>query len=256
MESGVAAKRGRFGLENGFLPTAGRPLPGRERNRVSGPPKATRLDEPYSRAGRLALDGLSHIRPIVDRPDPWRRWSGLQDASGHVYAAYDDKYLYIAAEIWDHRGTQFDEDSERWIGDTAVFSFDSSDNGGYGYDFKDDYCFWLYNPKPRMAKPKPKLNKKPEKKSTGVPGVLTQIRWRGDGLMRTYEVAIPWKMLKGARPTPGRSVGFNLLLLDDDTGRGVARAISLVPGNLLDPILKGSIPRRYSPQRFVRILLD
>ncbi len=220
--------------------------------RMARPPQIDGvLDEPYDRQHSLRMDGLANLRLIVDPDRPWQPWRGLEDLSARVFTGWDKQYFYLAMVVRDDRGTLFGEEDTRWVGDAAIFSFDSADSGGYQYNRAKDYLFWVFHPRPR----KKKKARRPKPKTSGVPGVKSSIRWSRNGLIRTYELAIPWKLMPRMRPRSGRRFGFNILLLDDDSGLGVTRAMSLAPGNLLDPLKSNFVSRRFHPQRFASVEL-
>ncbi len=208
------------------------------------------LTEPYDRTLSVRLNGLKALRLLVSPSRDWTRWRGLEDLSARIHTGWDKKYFYLAMLVRDKRGTLFAEEDSRWVGDAAVFSFDSDDKGGYRYDRSRHYAFWVFHPRPRSKK---KQRQRPHKTS-GVPGVKSAITWGDDGTTRTYELAIPWTLMRRMQPVAGRCFGFNILLLDDDSGRGVTRAMSLAPGNLLDPRRKNFV-QRFHPQRFVQVRL-
>ena len=82
---------------------------------------------------------------------------------------------------------------------------------------------------------------------------------KGDGSGVIYEVTVPWSTLREARaqeaiPHPGMVFRLNLVLTDDDSGRGASTYMSLSTGQMLREETR-SIWDMFIPDRFPRIIL-
>ena len=106
-----------------------------------------------------------------------------------------------------------------------------------------------------------KKNKKPGEEEEEEPAGKYFVKRKDDGSGAVYEVAIPWTTFaeKGADidpaagPKEGFSFGFNVVLTDDDDGRGAAKALSLTPSIALHRE-KSKLWQGFVPGRFAKII--
>lgn len=89
-----------------------------------------------------------------------------------------------------------------------------------------------------------------------------QVQRKRDGSGVVYEMTIPWSVFRNARrekapsaPYPDLEFSLNLLLTDDDTGRGASSFLTLSPGQLLREETRG-IWEVFIPDFFPRLILS
>ena len=136
-------------------------------------------------------------------------WSGASDLSGSVRLAWDNEFLYVAADIVDNKLLQAEGPSQVWQGDTIEMFFNTFPN-----QQRTD-GFWQIALVPPL-KPGAKLavvgSQKPFEGVEGTAAVH-------DGGY-TLECRIPWKNLERFTPATGMHLGVQIYLDDrDDQGR-------------------------------------
>ncbi|GEM_PF-3198300 len=164
------------------------------------------------------------------------RWTGESDLSATVYAGWDESFFYVAVEVRDdHPRWGHDPHRSTWTGDVIFFALDRMGNGGFRRDHRDDTIRWVFWPKdPGGGGGRENEREKKERRRRGA-----KPRPGGPGFV--MELAFSWEedfneplRMNGLRahqivPAPGKSFGFNLLLLDDD-GDGPEHYLALAPG--------------------------
>lgn len=142
------------------------------------------------------------------------RWEGTGDFCGSVRLAWDETYLYLAADVRDDRLCQAASGAEVWQGDTLELFF----NTHPGQQRTDGFYQQAIVP---PLKPDAKLfTAGPPKSFENVEGT-TQVRANG----YTLECRIPWVNLAGFVPAVGTGLGFQVYLDDRD---GNARKTQLL----------------------------
>lgn len=131
-----------------------------------------------------------------------------QDLSAVWQSKWDDKYLYVRIDTIDDH---FVRDSEMpWSDDSIEIFVDADGSRGNTFDGKNDFHF-IYRWKDRGVN---LSRNSPKKKRLGIQHTMT----RNDGGY-SLETAIPWSTL-GVKPVAGRTIGIEVQINDDDSGKG------------------------------------
>jgi hypothetical protein len=156
-------------------------------------------------------------------------WSGVEttndaDLSAQVAARWDDQYLYVGARITDDV-RQVPATASLWNDDAIEIYVDGLDDRGDNYD-SDDVQLVI------AANGQGQLWKWPQ---TGYPtalpaGVVVATKDSTPGAAWNVEVAIPWSLLGGSAAAPGRTLGIDVQLDDNDLG-GATRDRTLLWAN-------------------------
>lgn len=169
--------------------------------RVQQPPNIDGdLSDWLTPVSSILLGEAGHTLP---RPGQWK---GARDLSGAVWLAWDDTWLYLAAEVADDALMQAaPEGAEPWQGDSLEIFFNAEPGR------QDTSCF-------RQVALVPPLQ--PDARFAVVcpqgefSGVEAQARPHAGGY--TFEARIPWKNLQPFQPKAGAQVGFQVMLDDRD----------------------------------------
>jgi hypothetical protein len=166
------------------------------------------LDDPaWQRATPRKLDRAEQVRHL----GATSKWSGPEDLSGEVRFLWDDKYLYVGAQVKDDVFRNEADGSAIWSGDGLQFLIDparsqSEKPGKYDYAIgvgKSGPVAWCY----LTADGKAPAGEVKEILVSVTPGK------NGD---RTYELAIPWERLAPFQPAKGANLGMAVILNEDD----------------------------------------
>ena len=176
---------------------------------------------PCRRASRITIDGslgdwnldspinlgkAGHFQEL----EPGK-WSGPDDLSAEIWTGWDDQNFYLAARVRDDVFCQNESDAEMWKGDSVQFALDplhlESPDGIYEIGLAQTgkgpqvYCW-----------------QSPQGERTGLmkEASLAVVR---SGEFTIYEVSIPLSVLEPLEPSSGKTIGFSILLNDDD-GQG------------------------------------
>ena len=159
----------------------------------------------WNRDSPISLGKPGHVQEI----EPGK-WTGPEDLSAEVWTAWDDTNFYLAARVKDDVFCQNESGAEVWKGDSVQFALDplhqeSSDliyEIGLALTPKGPQVFCWYSPQGEQTGLMKEAN-------------LAVVR---SGDVTIYEVAIPFSGLKPLKPECGKTVGFSILLNDDDGG--------------------------------------
>jgi len=195
----------------------------------------------------------------VENPRVWGwRWLGKMDAEARVWLAWDAKNLYILIDLDDQIIYPMDEDEEKFHnGDMLYLAIDRRGDGGLEAD-GDDVLVSL-----GLVVPRPKKRREGGRKPRGT----YIVRQKDDGTGVIYEMAIPWEYFKGNRrppwvdipptgPRKGFTFGLNLVMLDDDTGLGASKTLSLAPGLVIGRQDRFLLWRGFVPDAFAKVILE
>lgn len=172
---------------------------------------------------QILIDGnlkdWNGIKPILLSKD----YIALTDLSALIYLAWDERTFYFAAKVRDNILKNLNTGFDIWKGDCIQIAFDTlNDAKSAGYD-KNDYEYgfaltakgvqvycWAGN-------------------GRGLRKDIKLAVRRRDGYTY-YESAIPIEALSPLKLKAGSTFGFNVVVLDDDSGKGIEGCIELTPG--------------------------
>lgn len=185
----------------------------------------------------ILIDKQSQLTPGADSTD---NWSGPSDLSGKIYVAYDDQYLYLAADVTDDVVIQEFEGIYLYQGDSVELYLDTDlSDAGSGTYSEDDWQL-AFTPGTQAAKPDRVLFQQVSGRE--VNGVVVAAKKTAKGYM--LEVAIPLSELK-LTPKAGLEIGFDTAINDVDTA-GVSTTENQI-------ILGGSADGWQNPDEFARL---
>ncbi len=142
-------------------------------------------------------------------------WRGLSDLGGAAFFLYDDKALYLSAVIYDDKHTQ-PLTKDVWQKDSLQVAFDILGNAtvpGYGEN-NIELGFALTPEGPRYECTY--RNKIITDQDLGL--IRTAIVRDEEACKTTYEIAIPWSVLKPYVPGSNRPMAVGLVVNDADNG--------------------------------------
>ena len=225
------------------------------------------MNDPWNLAGRLVLRTLRDMERV---PTPGQRrdtWVGEEDLSATLYTGWDDEYFYFALDVEDNQIFPYDKNVDFWKGDCLIIGIDPSGDGGF-FQRSDDQILTLALIVPKRKPPgkgpdgKDKKNAKEDEDEDKdhKPRGYYFVKKKDDNSGAVYEIAMPWSTFNSEdenaeAPAPGKRFGLSLLLTDDDSGQGAAKALSLTAGHLL-PRSPNSIWRFVVPEYFPKVVLE
>jgi hypothetical protein len=190
-------------------------------------------------------------------------WVGEEDLSATLYSSWDDEYFYFALDVEDTQIFPYVKEAEVWKGDCLVIGIDPLGNGGF-HQSADDQLMTLALTVPKR-KPPGKEGGKDEDEDEGEEGRKPRgffsVKKKTDDSGAIYEIALPWSSMGSSRehqfekPRKGKRFGLSLLLIDDDTGQGSTKTLSLTPCHLL-PRDPSRIWRYLIPEYFPKVTLE
>jgi len=200
--------------------------------RLTTPPTIDADLSEYTMFKPIILDSGQYVEP----PDvvPGGLWTGPKDCSLRAWLAWDQKNLYLAAEVTDQAQVQEKKLAKAWKQDSLMLALDAGNDAlppefthRTGYDGNDLEIVAVLSPNgpafychfaPGGAAA---VNK-------GGPQVAVK---RQDDSLTCYEMAIPWRHLKPLKPHPGAVFNANILYADADTpGRKAPYWMALTTG--------------------------
>ncbi|MEM7233647.1 MAG: sugar-binding protein, partial [Planctomycetota bacterium] len=234
------------------------------------------LDEAWNYAFRIRLASPQYIGTIA-RTGGSRSWEGEEDLSGVLYTGWDDENFYFALDVDDDALRAFDRDAEHWKGDCLIIGLDPEGNGGYRQGPTDQLMTLALTVPKRQKRDKDGEDpdgengedgadggedpEKDEAESKKKPDGQFSVKKKDDDSGAIYEVALPWETFSSrftgdTKPGRGESFGLSLLLIDDDTGSGATKTLSINPCHLLPPRQKQIWVWKYLiPEFFPRVVL-
>lgn len=232
------------------------------RRLASAPSIDGELSEPWDVGSAVRLERPEHVRRMPGSSSHGR-WEGEEDLSAVVYTAWDDAHFYVAMDVSDDILHPYDRDAENWRGDCLVIGIDPLGDGGYSQR-GDDQLMTLALTLPRRGEKGRGEGEGEEEEGEGEeakPEGLYSVKKKDDDSGAVYEFGIPWSSFSSefakAPPPPGTVFGLSLLLLDDDTGQGVEKTLSLNPCHLLPRRQKSyGAARHLIPSFFPRVVLE
>ena len=171
------------------------------------------------------------------RPDTTDTWGGDDNLSFTASAGFDSGFFYLRADVKDSFFRQTGVGDKIWAGDCMQVAFDplnektvSNNLILLGFTVTDKPSMWCWD--------------HPDRKYTAS-DISAYCRVRGNRSKTgyTYEVAIPWELLKPFSVDRGK-MGFNIVMLDDD-GVGPRHWMGITDG-----IAGGKNPALYRPLYF------
>ncbi len=146
-------------------------------------------------------------------------WNGPKDLRVIAYLIWDSRYFYFAVDVDDDVFFPTGEGKNTWGGDSVQCSFDIAGKG-IVIDFQYTIAlspkegpgiFYTFGGSGRVQ------------------GAKVAIRRKTRNAGAIYEIAIPWKSLKGYHPKVGKTIRFTFLVNDND-GSGRDGWIEWTPG--------------------------
>lgn len=236
--------------------------------RLSTPPLIDgSLDEDWNARNAWQVRGARYFHPVQGFHEDAANWGGWRDLSALIYTGWSDKGFHLALDVTDDSVHPYDRDAERWTGDCLLIGIDFEDDGGLRPGANDQLLtLALTVPKPAAPPPgegadgaeEPPVE---EDEDEDQPEGEFQVQRKKDGSGVIYEMSIPWESFRSARrrgpdaPFAGMSFRLNLLLTDDDTGRGASTYLSLSPGQMLREDSR-AIWEIFIPSHFPRVVLE
>lgn len=175
----------------------------------------------------IVLNQRSQVLPGEYNTD----WRGPDDLSVKAWPGWDDKYLYLTAEV--HDDIHFTPNpvvNNYWNSDCLAVAVDPLNDAAHnpGYNPDDvEYGMVLAEDGPKVYMNTPRLE------PSSIPSHISQ-----HGQEIVYQIAIPWDIL-GGTPKAGKVFGFNFSVFDND-GKGVKCWIGLSSG-----IMEGKRPSAF-----------
>lgn len=190
------------------------------------------------------LDIFTDIIPIVKMNDsrclmpkdaiPAKLWTGPEDLSAEIYLAYDDKYFYFGAKVYDDELIAKQKGPMIWANDSIQMAFDMASDatsaevgGAPGYDTKNDYEFALaLTPGGSQAY----CYHSPGLRLNGSGKFKMAIKRLEKQKQTIYEAAIPWNELRPFSPSAGAVFGYNATIFDPDYQHRALYWLEISPG--------------------------
>ena len=228
------------------------------------------LEEAWNAATAWPLETARYFHPIQGSPERGALWQGRRDLSVTLLSGWSDEGFHLALDVSDDSVQAYDRDLEYWNGDCLLLAFDFLGDGGPRAK-NDDMLLTLALTVPNRQPPGPPPGGGDEPEDGQAPeapeddeeedqpdGQYSVLR-KGDGSGVIYEVTLPWETVREAReqeavPHPGMIFRLNLVLTDDDTGRGASTYMSLSTGQMLREETS-SVWNLFIPERFPRLIL-
>ncbi|HEY3269137.1 MAG TPA: sugar-binding protein [Armatimonadota bacterium] len=135
-------------------------------------------------------------------------WTGPNDLSAKATARYDDRALYLRAEVTDDVFHQPFSLGEAWKGDGLQIAIDPNWSRRSDATESVEFGLALTPGGPQVYRSTPLVGV--------MPGATLSVKRDGD--CTTYDAAIPWSQLGVKAVRPPRTIGFALLLNDNDGG--------------------------------------
>lgn len=155
------------------------------------------------------LKGRDNIvigREALDRPD---------DIAGRICALWDEKYLYLFAEILDESVTNPYRQTQPWTGDAVELFLDLRKGEALGLPYYDRNVMQIFLVPSDDTHPEPLVKiQQPGGMEPG--GIKVASRATSDGY--TIEARIPWALATSTPMPTGRIIGMELTLDDLDQG--------------------------------------
>ena len=228
------------------------------------------LDEPWDARSAIEIRAPRYFLPIQGLREDLGAWTGWRDLSAVLYTGWSDKGFHLALDVTDDRIHAYDNSARRWNGDCLLIAFDILDDGGQ-VPHPDDLLLTLALtvPKPQPGEgedegleeeDEPEEEDEETDRDDSPDGEYT-VQRKPDDSGVIYEVTIPWSTFEARRPREqsafpysGLTFRMNLVLTDDDTGRGSRSYFSLSPGQKLREETRG-IWDVFVPDLFPRLEL-
>ncbi len=178
------------------------------------------------RNGAPAIDGdladWQAIEPVVlgERHVRIEGWKGKADCSARVWTGWDERHLFVAAEVTDDAFEQKQRGHPIWQGDCIQMALcPGPPRSESGYGGVVEFGLALTPQGPQVWQWIPEAHE--------VGGAKLVVKRSGGKLV--YEAAIPWASLGSWRPTPKASAGWSFTVNDAD-GEGFEGWLEWTPG--------------------------
>lgn len=142
------------------------------------------------------------------------KWAGQADLSAEIWTAWDERNFYVLAKVTDDVFYQDKDEGDMWQGDSLQFGLDPLHLSARGPGDVYEIGMSLTSKGPQVFS-----WLAPAGVKTG-PIKSAKLSVKREGTSTVYKCAIPLSELQPLRPQIGKTVGFALVLNDnDDAGR-------------------------------------
>ncbi|MGE3163685.1 MAG: PQQ-binding-like beta-propeller repeat protein [Planctomycetota bacterium] len=234
--------------------------------RLAAPPRIDgSLDEDWHAQTAIPVRAARYFHPVQGTREDGAAWHGWRDLSAMVYFGWTQEGFHLAVDVTDDNIHAYDREAPRWVGDCLLIGIDFEGDRG-SHAGPNDQLLTLALTVPKQAPPPgpdgaPANGDPPPDDDKDEPEGQYQVQRKKDGSGVIYEMTMPWPVFRDARPGrgpeapyPGLDFSLNLLLTDDDTGRGATSYFTLSPGQLLREDTRG-IWEVFIPDFFPRLSL-
>lgn len=199
------------------------------------------LGEDWNARTAVAVRAPRFMHPLQGLREDAAHWTGWRDLSALVLMGWSDEGFHLALDVTDDSVQPYDREASTWRGDCLLIAIDYENDGGMSPRSNDQLLtLALTVPRPPGAPPGADgEGDEPPEDDRDEPAGNYQVQRKKDGSGVVYEMTIPWESFRKNRrlgpPAPflGLEFRLNLVLTDDDTGRGSESYLSLSPGQAL-----------------------
>jgi hypothetical protein len=169
--------------------------------------------------GRIDEVWFFSTEQMIDTSQVGTAPSSPADCTGTWRALWDWEYLYVLVEVTDDTLTNDSGGGDNKWNDDSVEVYVDGDNSKRGSVDENDHqytCRW-----------NDEVLEQPSAIHNGVPslvGVEYAVATTDEGYL--LEIKLPWMSIMGEQATPGRQIGFDVWINDDDDGGGRDSQIS------------------------------
>lgn len=144
-------------------------------------------------------------------------WQGFDDSSAVCYLMWNEKYLYLAAEVKDDKHSPAEAGAKQWHGDSFQLGFDVLSDALQEPGYSDDDIEMGIAETTSGPQTWIMQGGRSGKKGLIDPKFIPLAVKRDDKRKITvYEVALPWTLFTPLKPQSGGYIGFNIVLNEND----------------------------------------
>lgn len=232
-----------FVTANGIRTAAARRFDLWPTKRLATPPTIDADLAEFATLTPVVLDQAENICP-PDAVTMHKLWQTPEDLSARLWTAWDDQYVYVAADITDAVHRQDSTGGSIWRNDMLHIGFDMLNDtldiefsGKGGHDGKNDFEMGL-----ALTKNGPEVHEwtSGAEKARG-PHPTARLAVVRDDTHTRYELALPWRELGNYTPKAGRIFGFGFVIMNSNDGQTARYWLQFTRG-----ICGGKDPSQYA----------